>query len=94
MFPLQKKKSQSPLNCRDQSSKSPYSHAPPSFATTLNYRNKNNFNDCKPKADDIDLECDEVLFKPKNLQDADFICNETLHTVSTNVPRVYKTKEL
>lgn len=92
MFPLQKKKSQSPLNYRDHTSTSPYSHVPLSFANTLNYRNKNNFNENKAKSDDIDLECDEVLFKPKNLQDADFICNETLHTVNTNVPRALKTK--
>ena len=94
MFPLQKKKNQSPLNNRDHTSTSPYSHANPSFANTLNYRNKNNFNESRPRSDDIDLECDEVLFKPKNLQDADFICNETLYTMNTSIPKTFKTKEL
>lgn len=94
MYPLLKKKSQSPFNYRDHTSTSPYSHAPPSFANTLNYRNKNNLNESKPKSEDIDLQCDEVLFKPKNLQDTDFICNETLSTVNANAPKTYKAKEM
>lgn len=94
MYPLQKNKTQSPLNYRHHTNTSPYSHTPLSFTSTLNYPNQKNFNQTKLKPDDIDLECDEVLFKPKNLQDADFICNETLSTVNTNVQRTFKAKEL
>lgn len=56
MFPLQKKKSQSPLNYREPC-KSPLALNSPSFASTLNNRLKP-FPDSKKLVTDIDLECD------------------------------------